>query len=270
MSKPIPANAPCPEPFTYDDYCKVTAATRWSVWIEDFNDYLMACGIVDKMQILAMFKRVVGPEVRGVYRQLKLAESGYDAVVEKLSGFFKPMKSINFHVFKFCHMKQNETEALDDFVVRLREAAKWCEFKDDEDKEVLRQVMNGCKSQAVRELLFANDGLKLEDLLDKVRTNEAVTSYRKDTESMSIKTEKVFAIGLKTKCDKCGYLTHKNDTCPAANRKCNKCKKIGHFESCCTATSQIGMITRVERSDQEEKPVESHTTDDRLYGRYWF
>ena len=63
-------------------------------------------------------------------------------------------------------MHQLDGEPLDEFVVRLRIAAKMCEFTD-EDNKIRRQIINGCSSTKLRQHILETTSITLKQITNK-------------------------------------------------------------------------------------------------------
>jgi hypothetical protein len=94
--------------------------------------------------------------------------------VTLLTAHFQPLKSLDFEYFSFGQVRQKPNESMDDFVVRLREAGKSCEYVATLDAVIKKQIISGCRSESLKETFFTKEGCSLTDILKLARTNEAV------------------------------------------------------------------------------------------------
>ncbi len=69
-----------------------------------------------------MLLHIAGEAVRDIYYAQAKATDAYKDVRAILEGHFNPMKNIDYKIFMFGQLKQNEHESIDDFVVRLRKS----------------------------------------------------------------------------------------------------------------------------------------------------
>ena len=129
-----------PEPFDYGVNVKQSAGIRWPKWIDAFEQYVLASGVTDVKQKLAILLHVVGDDVKDIYESICDAREEYNAVKDKLNKYFKPMKNTDFQIYNFMKMHQEENEPVDDYVTRLRAASKFCEF-DNAELEIRRQLI---------------------------------------------------------------------------------------------------------------------------------
>jgi len=143
-------------------------------------------------------------------------------------------------------MRQSKQESIDDFAVRLRAAAILCEFGEDSDAEIKRQIIIGCHATRLKERILETPGVSLSDLLKSARTGEFAREQARaiDNPERHIKSEPVSAIGNRPqqrrqptkpareskKCFSCGRdYPHDERGCPAKDKACNLCKQVGHF-----------------------------------------
>ena len=64
----------------------------------------------------------------------------YEIVCKLLDAYFAPMNdpydNVPYERHVFCHMKQGDSETIDQFVVRLRHQAENCSFGDDFNEQI--------------------------------------------------------------------------------------------------------------------------------------
>jgi hypothetical protein len=273
--------------FIYDDATKSTAPQRWAIWLKEFHMYCTAQNARDKNQQKAALLLQVGPNVRAIYYALEDTADDVDAVIEKLSVFFAPFKNTDFEVLQFDNMTQNESETIAEYVIRLRQAAKNCEFADV-DKEIVRVLRRTCISTKFKEELVKTKTNKLDEILKLARTAEATRQQAKaiqeaaKSNSKNGQTSHMAAIGAKKpqfknnykqkykqsgqpssegdknnnnsslKCFYCGYDYPHKTICPAKGKQCKLCKKYNHFERCCKLTNK--QVNAFEATTAKEKP----------------
>ena len=95
----------------------------------------------------------------------------YKNAVDKLTGYFKPKKNIEFERYTFRQANQHEAETLDEYHTRLQQLATHCEFHE-KDAEVKSQIISGYSSKRVRRKALREPALKLQELLDFGRSLE--------------------------------------------------------------------------------------------------
>ena len=80
---------------------------------------------------------MAGQALRKIHNNLPDPENGndYEKAKSKLTAYFAPKKNVDFLIYQFREVVQDEHEPFLTFVNRLREIGKHCNF-DDLDTEV--------------------------------------------------------------------------------------------------------------------------------------
>ena len=222
--------------------------------------------ITDKKQKRAVLLHLAGAEVQMVSETLSGTREDYNMALAKLNAYFEPKKNIPFERHAFRQAAQQQSEGMDAFVTRLRGLAKTCEF-DDVDEMIRDQVIDKCAlNKLCRRLLHETD-LKLDGLLDIIRSIETSNLHANTMEANSeqpgqqlnqISTESQgpdhrkrnknrknskhsSGKGKDTKqvvCFCCGHAGNraKDPSCPANGKTCSACGKQGHFAGACKST----------------------------------
>ncbi|CAB4036583.1 Hypothetical predicted protein [Paramuricea clavata] len=73
-------------------------------------------------------------------------------------------------VFKFRNMKQEDGKTMDEFHTSLQIGAKYCEFGENQGKEIKVQIELGTSNKKLRRYSFRNPSVNLDDLLLYART----------------------------------------------------------------------------------------------------
>ena len=236
-------------------------STKWSRWLEVWELYL-ASKELDKISDTAsdyertkilkpLFLLKIGEEAREVYNSKRKADKSdkLTDVIKFMSDHYAPKRSVFAYVSMFYKAKRHEGELVSDYVVRLRQLAKPCNFGNSLDNELLRAFVFGCGISKVEELMCSSDSKSLQDAIDCGLKNEhskddlkhirsAYSSepfetggvinyagYSKATASTSGKT-----------CGWCGYEPHDRKNCPAKDEDCKNCGTKGHYSRVCRKT----------------------------------
>ena len=234
---------------------------RWTEYIERFENFLTAMEIDDPKRQRALLLHFSGDDVYRIFKTLP--ETGeakdYKKAVEKLTGYFKPKKNIEFERYTFRQANQHEAETLDAYHTRLQQLATHCEFHE-KDAEVKSQIISGCSSKRVRRKALREPALKLQELLDFGRSLEIsegqasgiehATTAMSDLQVNKVKfhpkpqrgSTKTRSLARVKTCFNCGgsYPHSQEKPCPAKGKLCRACKKPNHFEKVCRSKVQEG------------------------------
>ncbi|XP_068706850.1 uncharacterized protein [Montipora foliosa] len=148
-------------------------------------------------------------------------------------------------------MEQREGETVAQFVTRLRQVVKDCDYVDQADNQIRDQVVQRCMSHDLRQkLLEKGDTLTLEVLLKTAGSFEAVQAQLENMNSKSTTVNQVrdssankhHHKGKKTSgepgnktCYRCGNKGHfgRDPECHAKGKTCRSCGGADHFSSQC-------------------------------------
>ena len=149
-----------------------TIGPRWKRWLTSFELYADGKGLIisegttaaTKQRRRAMLLHLAGPDVKVIFTTL--TETGdatnYASAVEALNAYFVPQVNSAFARQTFHRITQNPGETVQQFVTRLRKAAKDCDFGTDTDNQIRDAVLNKCTSTYIkRKLLEEGQGLNL-------------------------------------------------------------------------------------------------------------
>ena len=152
---------------------------KWESWIDEFQNLMLALGVEDKKRMKALLLYYAGRDVHDIYKTLTdVPTEEYEAAKTKLTNYFTPKVNQTYEIYHFRKMSQNEesaskngdVETIDEFVTRLKKAAKRCTFAD-EKLEIKLQVVFGCISKRVRRKALCED-MTLDELLKFARSIE--------------------------------------------------------------------------------------------------
>ena len=193
--------------------------------------------------------------------------------------------SDNFRVnrLELISYKQKDNESADEFYVRCRGLALKCKFTSV-DERLIDQLVAGTRvKEARKELLKADEKLKVEDALKICRTHEASETHMK---AFNLKTVFTSSSGSKTvdavrkkrdfqkkkedshskmpvkDCSFCGR-DHEYGRCPAYNSTCGYCKKKGHWKDCCLKLKGQSSVkeTPQKKETQQKKKKSVHNVE---------
>ena len=181
-------NLTSPVAFNYDGESRGNAGPRWTAWLREVELYMDASNIDHKPQKKAILLHFVGEQALEIYYAAAQANDEYEDLKTLLNAHFIPQVNVEFEIFKFGELKQKEGENLDDFVVRLRTQAKWCNFGNAAavTTELKQQVIRGSRCVKLRQkILEAQNPLSLEEILSKARIEDSASLRLKAIERSS-------------------------------------------------------------------------------------
>ena len=211
-------------------------STRWSQWLERFEQYLKATNITANARKRALLLYQAGPEVYDIFKTIPNtgADDAYDTAVQKLTEFFEPDKNQIYQTYVFRQTIQGSTETLDAYHTKLRGLAKFCAFHDA-DFEIKMQIVLHGTSRRLRKRALRDPDYTLADMLIDGRKTETIHAQCSGMESQfqAIQVNNITKKSDST-CYNCGFsYPHKDQLCPARNATCNLCGKHGHFAKVC-------------------------------------
>ncbi|XP_034192266.2 uncharacterized protein LOC117609734 [Osmia lignaria lignaria] len=222
----------------------------WKRWLRAFELFVASKNVTDINRKKAMLLHHGGLELQDVFYTLPNAdmvaegENAYEKAMDALTTHFKPKLNMAYERHVFRQLKQKEGETMNQYITRLRQQAKNCEFPAEEI-EICGQIVEKCTSNEIRRRLLEKGDFKLSDVIEVARTIEAIELQTKDIEKSTVaatrnvkkerKPEKVTEKKKDIQCFRCGYTghTYKDERCPAKSRTCSKCGKRGHFATVC-------------------------------------
>ena len=263
-----------------------TIGPRWTRWLTSFELYADGKGLIisegttaaTKQRRRAMLLHLAGPDVQEIFTTL--TETGdatnYASAVEALNAYFVPQVNSAFARQTFHRITQNPGETVQQFVTRLRKAAKDCDFGTDTDNQIRDAVLNKCTSTYIkRKLLEEGQGLNLTRTLEvaakceKIETQLAALSVKgEESESINRINERSNNPSTSTQgrfqgrdkiCYRCGLLGHfgRDPQCPARGKTCRKCRWKDQFQNVCTTKSYARQVGR-EPADNDPRPQDDY------------
>ena len=150
-------------------------AQQWLHWVERFKLYVDVMKITDEKDKINNLLLYGGDDVFDVYLPLKDGSDDFAAVLKKLTDHFNPTANSQVGVFRFRRCYQYPEEKFDEFVNRLRDLAKTCEFGAALDGELKTQLIQGSNSENFQTKAMEDSSLDLAGIIKLGRTVEVVS-----------------------------------------------------------------------------------------------
>lgn len=146
-------------------------AENWKNWIQKFRNYLVATETNKKPEEVQCAQLIyyIGDEGLQIYNSFEFTateKNCIESLIKKFENHFVPKKNVDFERYKFFTMRQMSSETTDQFVTKLKAAAKQCEFDKLEDELVKSMLTIGIGNEKLREKLLQNSDLKLEKAVE--------------------------------------------------------------------------------------------------------
>lgn len=251
---------------------------NWKRFKQRFELYLEATDSANKhnKQKTSLLLHVIGDEGVEIYNTFTYDNAddkwSLDIVKTKFENHFTPKKNITVERFHFNNCNQQEGEAVDHYVTRLRSLAANCEFENLKDSLIKDRLVCGIQDLAARERLLREDDLQLAKAIKICQSAELVKTQAAEIQGGSTDTS-VHAVKSKFAqktapqkkksysnknepteekhdCRRCGY-RHASMKCPAYGQICNKCGGKNHFQKCCKSQAKNSHVYAVAEDDEE-------------------
>ena len=255
-----------------------TVAVRWTKYKKRFENLCIALNVSNDKQKLAMMLTYAGERVNDIFESLLGdKDETYENAIQLLDAHFKPQSNISVEIYNFRQLMQLSDEKLHQYYTRLRTQALKCDFKEQLEVELKRQIEHGTNMPLLRRHSFRKPELTLEQLLmygkdleDTEFRTEIFDDTKKKTEQEINRIEKFGKNKYKggkgnnqiannkgtanKKCFRCGGQFPHIKKCPALGKKCNFCSKMGHFERSCLSKNKNAKTHAIETCSSSSSP----------------
>ena len=225
-------------------------AQKWRKWKRAFEYYAEGKGLENTRKKTSQLLHFAGMEVQDIFEDIADPNPGadqdpYAVCIRKLDHHFRAEENVPFERHVFRQLAPNEGEAVDKFLVRLRQQARHCNFGTSLDDNLRDQLIEKLTDMELKRKLLETRNITLAEVLEKARASEAA---RQQMQFM-ISGASINAVGKKEDrtgdqvenlCYSCGKKGHfsRDLCCPAKGRKCAKCSRYGHFAVCCRGSNR--------------------------------
>ncbi|XP_047995717.1 uncharacterized protein K02A2.6-like [Leguminivora glycinivorella] len=197
----------------------------------------------------------------------KPTEKSFADLIKLLEDRYNKSTSVPVDRAEFRKCNQKAEESIEEYIIRLKKAAKKCNFKDFKD-QVKEKLIDGVYSSIVKFELLKNGNQTLEELTTLARTVEAawlqtktkmpaetpveepassMFFVKKSTQSKPKQIQNKAnrgstASGKSLKCYCCGKNNHLKSECSLKNKFCSECGQQGHLYKMCPKNHKMNLL----------------------------
>lgn len=214
----------------------------WSEWYQGLEHVLEASNTPEEKKFSTLLA-YGGKELRHVYSSICNGEipkkERFETAVEKLEKYFKPKQHGTYLRVKFWEMTKESNETIDEFVTKLREKKRHCNFgntKEEIEDFVMTDKFLMSMPQYIKQELIKDRKLTFESA---VRQAKEIESSRNQARELSAPLREKPFLGSVNRlqerrdvvCYRCGSRNHKSNSekCSAKDAMCYDCGVKGHF-----------------------------------------
>ena len=241
-------------------YNSSTAYEDWPIWRFRFENFLKLIEIdiqkpEGKVQGLQHLIHAGGVAVIKVLRQSdKMDKVTWDELIKGMESYCTP-KDKKSALYKFTGTKQDDDEALNDYVIRLKPLAIAGGIQSDSlDNEVLRVIAQHATSMEVK-LKCLEEDMTTEKLVSWQTTQERhsqciqsngkrleninyVNNSNGNSQQRSLNQQATQRLKNSQECFNCGGEWPHKTSCPAKGKICEFCNGKNHYARVCKKKKQ--------------------------------
>ena len=258
------------------DLQNAESATAWIMSFvvkcraEKKEDMINNDGTVPDLQVTNLFLSMCVQDatikVRSLMSPRNLIDTPYKDIRLAIQNYISPIERVlTAERAKFLSVIQGVGVSDDNFLARLREEPRYCDFgklktaaNPDEELVKIMFILGLRDPDAKLRLL---DGIKAKPAMSVTGMTKslqfriqamALASSSSGNKSFTVKeevgfnfkktfrkpSEKITANKNNNMCTRCGGKPHSRRPCPALIKECNTCEKLGHFSKMCRSKPQ--------------------------------
>ncbi len=148
---------------------------NWRRFKQQFQIYLVASGSEDKDDPIkiAILLNFAGEDAIEVFNTFEFSDDKkLDKVIEQFERYCNPRKNVVFERYQFWKITQRDSETVDQFVTRLKNKVKSCEYTSVDDM-VRDKFVFSIQDLTVKERLLREEKPTLEKAISMARAAEA-------------------------------------------------------------------------------------------------
>ena len=157
---------------------------NWRKFKQQFDIYVTASGSEKKDDAveIAILLNFAGEDAIEVFNTFQFAEGDekkLNKVLEQFEQYCNPRKNVVFERHQFWQITQKDSETVDQFVTRLKNKVKSCEYPSPVDDMVRDKFVFSIRDLKVKERLLRGEKLTLEKAISMARASEASKEHFK-------------------------------------------------------------------------------------------
>ena len=259
-------------------------------------------GTIVDLQVTNLFLSICGQDallkLRSLMSPKKLLDTPFKEIRLAIQNYIlHKERVVTAERAKFLSVVQSVGESDDDFLARLREEARYCDFENPKtvtnpEKELVKiKFISGLRDPEAKLRLL--DGIKTKSTMSLSEMTESL-QFRSQAFASSSTGNRPFVIkeevgynfkktlrkpsekftgnkGNGNLCNRCGGKPHSSKPCPALNKKCNTCEKVWHFSKMCRSKTQpkSGKSDQHNNFCEEKGKLPGQTSSEMEMGMYY-
>ena len=158
-------------------------AAKWDRWKRSFRFYIAALGNVADARQKALLLHCGGQDLQDVFELFVFDDDvthetcTFAQTMAKFDAHFAINRNDTFERNVFRNMTKTDGESTAQFVTRLRQQAKFCNFGNATNEMIRDQVIDKLTDRKLKAELFKRDNLTLETLLKAAQAHEQANGF---------------------------------------------------------------------------------------------
>ena len=174
-------NMPVPTPMDV----KGDLLSNWTFVKDQWEDYEVATGLREKSKNVrvATLRSVMDRDCLRILKNLEITDDDRKdpaKCIKALESYFKPTQNEIYERYMFYSCDQGPNENVDQWVNRLRQLSKSCNFEAMTDSLLRDRVVLGTKDKAARARMFREKAVNLNEAVDMLRASEVAAQQIKE------------------------------------------------------------------------------------------